>query len=110
MQLGFILYVLAVVVASLVPARSVSTPGAVDKVGHFIAYTIMTYLGLIAFKSRAGSILVVLFSISLGIVLELLQSLISGRDASIADGLANFIGIFFGAGVYIVNKAFSDRG
>lgn len=109
MQLGFILYVLAVVVASLVPGQSISTPGVLDKVGHFMAYAIMAYLGLVAFKSRTGSILVVLFSFTLGIALELLQSLISGRDPSIADGMANFIGVIFGAGVYIVTRFIGDR-
>jgi VanZ family protein len=109
LQLGFILYVLAVVVASLVPARSVVTPGPLDKVGHFIAYAMMVYLGLVVFKSRRASILVVLFSLTLGIVLEFLQSFISGRDSSIADGMANLIGVIFGAGVYLIINDIGGR-
>jgi VanZ family protein len=108
-QIGFILYVFAVVVVSLIPSRSISTPGGLDKVGHFMAYAIMAYLGLVAFKSRRASILVILFSITLGFALELLQSVISGRDPSIADGIANFIGIFFGAGVYFLIRVAGDR-
>ncbi|MGB3714190.1 MAG: VanZ family protein [Candidatus Promineifilaceae bacterium] len=109
LQLGFIVYVLAVVVVSLVPARSIQTPGPLDKVGHFMAYAIMAYLGLVTFKSRRASILVILFSLTLGMVLEFLQSFISGRDPSIADGMANFIGVLIGAGVFLLIRDSDDR-
>lgn len=109
MQLGFLLCVLAVVVVSLIPSCTISIPGTLDKVGHFMAYAIMAYLGLVAFNSRRASILVILFSFTLGIALELLQSFISGRDPSIADGIANFVGILFGAGLYFLIRVAGDR-
>jgi len=39
---------------------------------------------------------IILFSISLGITLEYLQQFISGRDPSVADGLANMLGVLAG--------------
>jgi VanZ family protein len=98
-QLGFWIYVLAVIGVSLLPSRALVETGSADKIGHFFAYAIMTFWGLMAFNSRRASVGIILFSISLGITLEYLQLFVSGRDPSLADGLANMFGV--SAGVII---------
>jgi VanZ family protein len=79
-----------------------------DKVGHFLAYAIMALWGLSAFRTRRASILVILFCLFLGVGLEFLQQLVSGRDPSVADGLANFIGIFVGIVSYFLWRRATD--
>lgn len=100
LRIGFFIYALAVVIVSLLPGGDLATPGGVDKVGHFLAYAIMALWGLSAFRTRKDSILVILFCLFLGVGLEFMQQLISGRDPSVADGLANFAGTFVGSSVY----------
>ncbi|HET6443008.1 MAG TPA: VanZ family protein [candidate division Zixibacteria bacterium] len=95
-QLGFWIYVLAVIGVSLLPSRALAGTGSADKLGHFLAYAIMTFWGLMAFKSRRAAVVIILFSLSLGITLEYLQQFISGRDPSVADGLANMLGVLAG--------------
>ncbi len=99
-QIGFFVYAFAVVAVSLYPGQALATPGVSDKVGHFLAYAIMTVWGLIAFRSRRSSILVILFCLFLGVGLEYLQLQVSGRDPSVADGLANFLGVVVGVAVF----------
>jgi VanZ family protein len=108
-QLGFAIYVIVVVVVSLAPSRGISTPGVIDKVGHFAVYAILVYLGLTAFKSSKAWIPVILFAIALGVILEFLQASVSGRDASIADGLANFLGVLVGTAIYLLTRDLFDR-
>jgi len=99
-QIGFFVYALVIVAVSLLPGQALANPGSLDKVGHFLAYAIMTAWGLIAFKSRRSSILVILFCLILGVGLEYLQLLVSGRDPSVADGIANFLGVVVGVGIF----------
>ncbi len=100
LRIGFFVYSLVIVIVSLTPSGALAAPGNLDKVGHFLAYAIMALWGLSAFRTRRASILVIMFCLFLGVGLEFLQQLVSGRDPSVADGLANFIGIFVGSSVY----------
>ena len=96
-RIGFYIYVLVVIAVSLVPCAGLETPGVLDKIGHFAAYAIMSFWGLVLFRSQGSPLLVLLFCLLLGVSLEYMQLLVSGREASIADGLANFIGVTTGA-------------
>jgi VanZ family protein len=95
-RLGFVLYVLVIVVLSLFPSGDTASIGVWDKVGHFLAYALMTLIGLFAFESRRARLLVIIFCLTLGVALEILQALTSAREPSIADGIANVAGVAVG--------------
>jgi len=78
------------------------TVGYFDKIAHFMEYTLFSVLILRgAFRSGANPtpkvlLFALIFSVSYGIVMELLQLYIPGRTASFADGVANLAGSVFG--------------
>ena len=82
------------------PADDPSQLDSIDKVIHFVAYFIMAFLALFAFKYNAGRIIALSITFGIGILLELGQSTVVGRVPSIADGLANLSGAAFGVLVY----------
>lgn len=100
---SFTLYVGLVAALSLAPKDTLGETGSFDKVAHFTAYFIMALLGLIAFKSSKSKAPLILFCLSVGVVLELLQYFVSGRAPSLADATANFAGVF--AGVLLARLA-----
>lgn len=85
------------------PPQPVSAPGS-DKIGHFLAYGgLMLWFGQLGRHWRwpsAGGLFV------LGVALEGLQGLIDQRHASIADVLANSLGI---ATALLVLRLGADR-
>jgi len=78
------------------------TIGWFDKLAHFFEYAVLAMLisrGLFRTTSLKASrnILFTLISAGVyGIVLELLQQFVPGRDASVYDVGANMIGVVFG--------------
>jgi VanZ family protein len=95
MLLIFALYVLAVILVSLLPGKSVS-PWRGDNIGHFLAYTGIAVLACLAFDSRIARISALFFAVILGAVLEWGQSFVPGRDMSLIDGIANTLGVLGG--------------
>lgn len=96
-----IIWLIAITVASLISAQTVSEikmvyiPG-LDKLIHFIMYMILTIFLLSAIKERKYQIIG--FSIFYGILMEILQFLISsGRSFEIYDIIANISGAIGGA-------------
>jgi VanZ family protein len=96
MRLLFAFYVLLIVLASLSPSSGRSF-WHIDKVGHFLAYSGMVVLAFLTFGSGVERLLVLIFAIGLGAVLEWVQSFVPGRDMSFIDGIANTLGVFAGA-------------
>lgn len=100
LRLTFILYVGAVTVLSLIPGGDVSAPGQTDKILHFIAYTGMSFLALLAFRTRFTRAAVLIFVVALGLFLEWVQLYIDGRNASLLDATVNVLGIAVGTLLY----------
>jgi VanZ family protein len=94
---AFAIGVLVVTVLSLAPAQTLPTLDLSDKINHAIAYAFLAATGCFGFGvSRLGTQLVIVVSLSLfGGLIEVLQPL-SGRSASVADALANQVGIGLG--------------
>jgi VanZ family protein len=96
-QIVFVLYIILITIVSLTPADSRSLPVKhIDKIGHFLAYTLLAVLALISFKGKNGRITAVLLTFIIAILLEWGQSFVPGRVASLADGLTNFLGLTIG--------------
>jgi VanZ family protein len=86
-------------------------PIPLDKLAHFIMYSVLVFLMLHASKEVKNNIdlsnktllFIVLGVLLYGFLLEVLQSTkLIGRNASFTDMLANIIGIFVGILLYFV--------
>lgn len=89
---------IAVVVASLIPTRSLPQVTLSDKVEHFIAYALLAALGAKAFPGRPWLLAGALAANGVGV--EFLQQAMGlGRQGEVLDALANTLGIAAGLGV-----------
>ena len=105
----FVAYVLIVVFVSLLPSGGISL-WHIDKIGHYLAYAGMAILAFLTFKSRVGQVGALIFAVGLGAVLEWAQSFVPGRDMSVADGMANTLGVISGAVCfYLWGEQIADR-
>ena len=88
---------LALGVVSLIPAPDL---GGNDKIGHFIAYALLsTWFSLLVEQRK--SLWQILFGlIAYGLLLEFLQSLTSYRSGDLADAVANSLGVMTGLAFY----------
>lgn len=75
-----------------------------DKVGHFLAYTILSIHLLLLSKTRQGNILAVLFSIFYGILMEFFQGFVPEREPSFFDFVANSFGALIGFVIILLFK------
>ncbi len=92
---AFCLGVLAVVWLSLTPGDPLGS-GQSDKLGHLLAYAALAACGSQAFAHSRTRLTAYLGLLMLGCVLEGLQTYIPGRYPSIADGIADAVGIMVG--------------
>ena len=97
---GFGLYVLLIIYLSLSPSNATIKLQSWDKVGHFLAYTVMILLAFLTFPAKNGRIASLLFVIGLGLLLEWLQSFVPGRLMSWRDGVANGFGVLLGLVIF----------
>ncbi len=87
---------LVVAVLSLAPREAIPDTGISDKLGHFIAYSALSLLGLFAYPGKFGPRWVVAGLVLYGIGLEVLQILVPSRFFSMGDILANTLGVLLG--------------
>ena len=95
--MAFYVGLLLVVTLSLLPRDAMPTPDIWDKVSHGLAYGALAVAGGIGYRSSRALILVALGLLLLGAALELAQSALPDRIASLYDVLANAIGILLGS-------------
>jgi VanZ family protein len=77
-------------------------PSFSDKIFHFLAYTLFTWLWFNTFyykfnysKSK-GILRSIIISVTFGIIIEVLQQLVTtSRSFDLLDVLANFLGVLF---------------
>jgi VanZ family protein len=85
---------LLVAVLSLTPA--VANVGGSDKLGHFLAYAMLSIAFSVIIRQRLSLWRVLFGLIAFGILMEYLQGLTGYRYADPEDALANGIGVAFG--------------
>ena len=93
-----------VVIGSLLPAASpfLAAAGRLhisDKIQHFSAYLILSFLPVIGFRDRGAGIVAGLSMFALGVLLEAGQHFSPGRAVEFGDVLANGAGV--GCGVLL---------
>ena len=97
-QGAFAIGLLAVAVLSLAPVQTLPSLDLSDKIQHALAYAFLAATGCFGFgltSLRAQIAVVVALSV-FGGVIEVLQPPLAGRTGTIADGIANQIGIALG--------------
>lgn len=95
----FAIATIAIVFVSLIPAEELPSTGLWDKLEHGLAYAIVATLGALGWagRPRAWAVLGAAL-VALGIVLEVLQTLVPGRTTDLGDATANLIGTLVGLG------------
>ncbi len=87
---------MAIGVVSLLPRDALPVTGMWDKLEHAAAYAILCVIGVVA-HPRKGTHVVLLIGLAVyGTALELGQSFVPGREASVADVIANTFGVVIG--------------
>lgn len=99
------LLVFLIVVVSylaLTPTPLEGSESALDKVGHFMAFTALAFSGYLAIPSSRGTRTTLLFGLlAYGGLIEVLQLFVPGRSAEWGDLLADGIGIVVGIGLAV---------
>lgn len=101
---------LFILIATLIPGKTIPKVGffQIDKVVHFFIFGVLMFLSCYALKKThdyTGKPLqfirfALIYSLALGIVIELIQQYVPGRGPSVADVVANSIGVALGYGVF----------
>lgn len=101
LRVGLLTVLVGIAYLSLSPTTSVSVGN--DKVGHFIAYSVLTTnLGVIYVRNRKKLFNTVLFALCYGALMEWGQAYVPGRTASFYDMIANATGVLIGLGITLL--------
>ncbi len=97
--LAWWLLIVAVVVASLLPANDMpALPAGSDKLEHLLAYAVLMAGAVQLFARRASVLGAALGLVLMGLLLEQLQAQMAlGRERDWHDVLANGLGVLLGA-------------
>jgi VanZ family protein len=95
-RLGFCALVLTISVGSLLPQQDSVPLGHLDKLAHVGAYALTAFVGALGAPSRRGWWVVASAMLGLGVLMELLQSYVPGRSASVGDLVADVVGLTAG--------------
>jgi VanZ family protein len=97
---AFTIGTIGIIVVSLLPAEELPSIGLWDKLEHAIAYATVAALGGLAWAGRARAWAAIgIALVTLGVVLEILQSMVPGRTTDPADAAANLVGTLLGLGM-----------
>ncbi len=99
---AFVIGIGLVVLLSVMPQDSLAPVPTWDKLNHVAAYLALALSGMIGFRRRAASVRILLGLFALGIGLEGVQAFLPSREASVADVVANGIGVLVGGAVALV--------
>jgi VanZ family protein len=109
-----LLWSLIVLVLTLMPGQELPKVNffQIDKLVHFLVFGIMMILSSYALqktKDKTGKhanplLIACLYSTGFGIMIEVLQRFVPGRNFSLADVLANSIGVGLGYLIFIFFK------
>ncbi len=91
---------LIIIILSLLPKdMMIPEPPVSDKIGHFLAYGAVTWVGAMAASTLKRQVNLGLTMLALGILLEFAQAFVPGRTPEMFDGLANMFGVIAGLGL-----------
>jgi len=85
--------IIIVLIATLSPVNGDMAGEYLDKVAHLIVYFVLGVSILITYGSKSKALQLLLISALIGLIIEVIQQYIPGRNTSIFDGIANTIGL-----------------
>lgn len=94
-QAAFVAGLALLTYLSLMPQEKLPGLPLSDKLEHASAYALLTLAGAVAFRGGTYTRRVGLGLVGLGLVFEVLQTLVPGRAGEFGDALANIIGVGF---------------
>ena len=87
---------IAIAILSLLPGSDLPAQKLNDKVNHFIAYGVLTFLAVLG-RHSISILKIAVLAIGYGLLLEVLQGVMPfGRTASGLDAIANTGGVLIG--------------
>lgn len=99
-KIALVVVIAGITYLSLTPTNSVDLGN--DKVGHFVAYSVLTMnLGIIVHPVRKKILLAGLFAFIYGGLMEFGQYFVPGRVVSFYDLLANATGVLIGLAIIL---------
>lgn len=96
----FWLNVLAILIVSITPGAASEAISDLDKLAHFFAFLILSFLLWSAYKLHRPFITSVLLLSAFGLSIELLQHFVPNRIFSLLDFAADIAGVVVGAFLY----------
>ena len=101
LRIGLVIILGGIAYLSLTPSTSVSVGN--DKLGHFIAYSVLTInIGLITLHSSKQLLIGIIGALAYGALMEWGQSFVPGRSVSFYDMIANATGVAIGTLVILI--------
>lgn len=101
LRIILILCALSIAYLSLMPAYTVTISN--DKLGHLIAYAVLTtIIGLVWYPNLKSFGIGVLLALLYGVLIEFAQHFIPGRSLSVYDMLANASGVLIGIIITVI--------
>ncbi len=103
-------YTLALLVVSLLKFDALGHlgPSYKDKIFHFLAYALLTlvWYNVLVLRQKNSNVLLIaaVLSVSIGIVIEVLQGITGYRDTSVMDALANTLGVMLMSVILIMKQ------
>jgi VanZ family protein len=109
-----VVWSLVVLVLTLIPGSAIPEVGIfqADKLVHFFIFGVLMILSSYAIKKTAGTkgiflnplLISSLYSVGFGVMIEFIQKFVPGRSFSLADMLANTVGVGLGYLIFIFLK------
>ena len=73
-----------------------------DKLEHGLAFGVLAFTGAVAFPGRSSLLRLGFGLPCLGILFEILQTFVPGREAAVGDALADTIGVAIGLTPFVI--------
>src|SRR5512147_1719231 len=84
------------------PEASIAESRFCDKLEHGLAFGVLAFTGAMAFPGRSSLLRLGFGLPCLGALFEILQIFVPGREAAVADALANTIGVAIGLTPFVI--------
>ena len=94
--LGWALFLVVIFIGSTSPYTAPPTQYHLDKLIHFMAYSVIAIPPAYAIKGISKKVIIAIFLILFGAFIEITQNSIPGRQGSIDDLIANGLGVLTG--------------
>jgi VanZ family protein len=99
---GFIVGIVVLAIRLLTPGDYLPKVDLWDKLEHGLAFGVVAFTGAVAFPGRSSLLRLGFGLPCLGILFEISQIFVPGREAAVGDALANTIGVAIGLTPFVI--------